>query len=153
MNEEALVSKLTMAKLVLGDVSETVPRFVSEYKPAPVAAVMVDLDLYSATDHALRLFDCAEAYRLPRIFCYFDDITGDEAELYNDFTGERLAIREFNERHSTVKLSKAYHLTTRRRVEPWYYQIMVLHDFSHSRYNDFVSRENQQLPLKARRGE
>ena len=33
---------------------------------------------------------------LPRMYCYFDDTIGTETELFNDFTGERLAINEFN---------------------------------------------------------
>ena len=33
---------------------------------------------------------------LPSVFSYFDDIIGSEIELYNDYTGERLAINEFN---------------------------------------------------------
>ena len=58
------------------------------------------------------MFNVDDRYRLPRILCYFDDIIGGETELYNDFTGVRLAIREFNEAGSK-KLSPAYHLVTR----------------------------------------
>jgi hypothetical protein len=108
---------------------------------------MHDLDYYSSTRLALDLFDADAAFRLPRIFCYFDDVVGDEVELYNDFTGERLAIAEFNQQHETKKLSPAYHLLARADREDWFPQIYVLHDFRHPRYNDFVSEADQQLPL------
>ena len=32
-----------------------------------------------------------------RIFCYFDDVLGDEISMYCDYSGELLAISEFNE--------------------------------------------------------
>jgi hypothetical protein len=147
MDEDALRSRLTTAQLVLGDIRETAKTFFSDFDPAPIAAVCHDFDLYSSTKAALSLFDCDEKYRLPRIYCYFDDILGGEVEAYNDFTGERLAIAEFNHSHEMMKLSESYNLTTRRNAKAWYHQIFVLHDFAHGRYNDFVSDDNQQLPL------
>ena len=37
---------------------------------------------------------------------YFDDIIGDDTWLCNEFTGERLAIREFNQEHRSKKICK-----------------------------------------------
>ncbi len=146
MDEERLRSRLRSARLVLGDIRETSAAFFDTYQPAPLAAVLHDLDFYSSTRAALEMFNASEKYRLPRVFCYFDDIVGDETELYNDFTGERLAIAEFNAA-GPKKLCPAYHLVTRENPRQWYHQIYLLHDFQHSRYNDFVSENNQQLPL------
>jgi len=146
MDEDALRGRLQRAELILGDIEETLGSFVERHRPAPVGAVMHDMDLYSSTTAGLRLFEVDEGHRLPRIFTYFDDIIGDEIALYNDFTGERLAIAEFNQSHPTMKISPAYHLSWRGWAE-WHHQIYVLHDFAHSRYNDFVSRARQQLPL------
>ena len=42
---------------------------------------------------------------LPRVLCYFDDITG---FTYADHNGERLAISEFNAAHELRKLSQIY---------------------------------------------
>jgi len=147
MDVGALQRRLVSAKLVLGDIGETLPTFTEAYGPAPVGAVMQDLDYYSSTVSALGIFEIDEANRMPRIFTYFDDIIGDDVSLYCDETGERLAIREFNEAHPTQCISPAYHLLGQRIVEPWYHQIFVTHDFAHSRYGDFVSRDEQQLPL------
>ena len=38
--------------------------------------------------------DCGSDARMD--VYYFDDIIGTETELYNDYTGERLSINEFN---------------------------------------------------------
>jgi hypothetical protein len=149
MDVDALKRQLRTATLVLGDIAETSKSFFREHDPAPIAAVMHDFDFYSSTRTALDMLDADERYRLPRMFCYFDDILGDETALYNDFTGERLAINEYNAQHETRKLSPAYHLTTRARLERWYHQIYLHHDFEHSRYNDFVSDVHQQLPLRS----
>jgi hypothetical protein len=149
MDYGKLHKMLRFAKLLIGDVRQAPERFFDDYDPAPIAAVMHDLDLYSSTAAALRFFDADEKYLLPRVFNYFDDIIGTDIELYNDFTGERLAINEFNATHVQTKLCPAYHLLCEQVVEPWYNQIFILHSFAHSRYNDFVSDENQQSPIKA----
>jgi hypothetical protein len=90
---QKLRAKLKTAKLILGDVRETAETFLEKYKPHPIGAIMFDLDFYSSTAGALKIFESDEKYFLPRLFCYFDDVTGSELELYNDYTGERLAIR------------------------------------------------------------
>ncbi|MGO9557833.1 MAG: hypothetical protein ACLPQS_04775 [Acidimicrobiales bacterium] len=148
MDVEALRGRLHHAKLILGDIQETLGSFIDVHDPAPIGAVMHDMDLYSSTATGLKLFDTEEKHRLPRIFTYFDDIIGDDVSLYNDYTGERLAIAEFNESHPTQKISQAYNLSC-RATAPWHHQIYIVHDFAHSRYDDFVSRPLQQLPLSS----
>jgi hypothetical protein len=147
MDNPKLGVKLIRAKLIIGDIHDTVKTFLQEYDPAPIAAVMHDFDFYTSTVEGLKLFDAAQNHYLPRVFCYFDDTIGSEVELYNDYTGERLAISEFNHAHEFKKIAKPYHLFGKKPVEPWYHQIFIFHDFSHSRYNDFISDENQQLPI------
>jgi hypothetical protein len=142
-----LRARLNGAHLIIGDIRETSRNFFADYNPAPVAAVMHDLDFYSSTAAALAMFDAPEKYFLPRVFCFFDDVIGSETELYNDFTGERLAINEFNQTHETKKLAAPYHFLTHRVRETWHSQIFIYHDFRHSRYNDFISNGNQHLPL------
>jgi hypothetical protein len=148
MDYTELQKRLHFAKLIIGDVRETSERFFNDYNPAPIAAVLWDLDYYSSTTAALHLFDTDEKYLLPRIFNYFDDIIGSNIELHGDFTGERLAINEFNTLHEQRKFCPVYYLLCNKpKMERWYHQIFVLHLFGHKRYNDFVGRENQQLPL------
>lgn len=147
MDYNELQKQLRFAKLVIGDIRETLGRFLSDYNPAPIAAVLWDFDYYSSTIAALRLFDADDEYLLPRIFNYFDDIVGSDIELHSDCIGERLAINEFNTLHDQRKFCPAYHLICSKDIERWYHQIFVLHLFKHHRYNDFVGNENQQLPI------
>jgi hypothetical protein len=123
MDVDKLKAKLRLSKLVLGNVEDTVKTFFEEYKPSPIAAVMFDLDYYSSSVSAFKMFNAPEEYLLPRIYCYFDDIIGSEVELYNDFSGVRLALSEFNESNEAKKFSKAYHLTQKPLTEMWRDQI------------------------------
>ncbi len=148
MDVPTLRARLKKAKLVLGDIKDTSKDFFKKYKPAPIGAISHDLDFYSSTVAALNMLEADERYYLPRVFCYFDDTIGSETELYNDYTGERLAINEFNQSHKDIKFGHPYHLLARKMVEMWYHQIWICHFFKHSRYNDFVSAQDQQLPLR-----
>lgn len=146
MDKDALLKKLSRAKVIFGDVAQTVPRFVEEYNPAPIGAIFHDLDFYSSTRDALAVLDLDHHYRLPRIFNYFDDVMGDDIALYNSYTGELAAIEEYNNTHAMQKLAQPQYL--KKFVNHgWVHQYFVHHDFLHPRYNDFVSVENQQLPL------
>lgn len=146
MDEDELKAKLTRAKLVLGDIRDTARTFFETHQPAPIGAIVHDFDFYSSTADGLRMLDADEKYFLPRVFCYFDDTIGDEIALCNDFTGQRLAINEFNLAHEAIKLCTPYHLL-RRRPHLWHRQIWVCHFFRHTRYNTFVSFEDQQLKI------
>jgi hypothetical protein len=147
MDVPKLQARLKSAKLVLGDIKDTGRDFFEKYNPAPIGAIAYDLDFYSATVIALGMLNAGEEYYLPRVFCYFDDTAGGEIELYNDYSGERLAINEFNQAHRNIKLGIPYHLVSRKIVEPWYHRIWICHFFEHSRYNDFVGERGQQLSL------
>jgi len=109
MDLPKLQRRLKRSKLVLGNVADTVGTFFEKHNPAPFGAVSYDLDFYSSTVNALRILDAKSNQVLPRVICYFDDTLGD-VEFHNDFTGERLAIQEFNDCHSSVKLSPIYYL-------------------------------------------
>jgi hypothetical protein len=146
MDVPRLRARLQQAELVLGDIRDTSKDFFQKYSPAPIGAIVYDLDFYSSTVAALNMLGAGERYYLPRVFCYFDDIIGTNIELYCDFTGQRLAIHEFNRLHSDAKLGPSYHLLAEKVVQPWYHQVWICHFFTHSRYADFVSTEDQQLP-------
>jgi hypothetical protein len=146
MDVMSLRARLKKAELILGDITDTSKSFFEKYNPAPIGAVAYDFDYYSSTVTALKMLEAGEKYYLPRVFCYFDDTNGTSVELYNDYTGERLAINEFNQTHTDIKLGLPYFLLARQLVEPWYHSIWICHFFKHTRYNDFVSEEDQQLP-------
>ena len=104
MDVEKLEASLTTrAKLVLGDIRETVGAFLEAERPPPVGFVSLDVDYYSSAVAALGLFDAREEFLLPRIYCYLDDIIGDDWEIMCEFVGELLAVKEFNEQHEKEK--------------------------------------------------
>jgi hypothetical protein len=130
---------------VIGDLRETTKAFFDDFHPAPIGAILFDLDYYSSTSAAMAILESDNLNFLPRLFCYFDDIIGGELELHNDFTGERLAINEFNRDHENIKFSMPYYLLAKKKIDPWFHQIRICHLFSHHQYNTFISTENQQL--------
>jgi hypothetical protein len=143
MDRQSLERKLKRAKLVIGDVKDRCATFFEEYNPAPIGCMFHDLDFYSSTADALTLFDVDSSHFLPRVFMYFDDIIGDDVWLCNDYTGERLAIAEFNQRHGSKKITKNYHLPVRYPALSWAEQIFIYHDFEHPKYNDFIADKEQ----------
>ena len=145
MDYEKLKNKLQKTKLVIGDLKDTSKTFFEKYSPAPIGAIFHDLDFYSSTKIALNLFKENNKFFLPRIFNYFDDIVGTEIELYNDYTGERLAIKEFNDENKDIKISPCYNLICQKNTLYWYHQIFITHIFKHNLYSSFISKENQQI--------
>ena len=146
MDKNNLVKKLKKTKLILGDIETTSKTFFSNYNPAPIGAVIHDLDFYSSTKVALSMMKDNDKFFLPRVFSYFDDIIGSEIELYNDFTGERLAINEFNLNNEDIKISPSYHFLS-QSMETWNRQIRIIHFFKHVKYNLFISQDNPQLRI------
>jgi hypothetical protein len=140
MDQRSLEGKLKRAKLVIGDVKDRCATFFDEYDPAPIACIFFDLVFYSSTSDALTLLDASSSHFLPRIFMYFDDIIGDDVWLCNEFTGERLAIEEFNRGHSSKKIAKNTNAPISYSHQLWWpHHVYVYHDFGHPKYSDFVA--------------
>ncbi len=95
MDVGRLRARLTTAQLILGDVARTSNAWVSREDVVPIGFIGFDFDYYTSTVHALQVFDGPHRTRLPRVFCYFDDVIWPEHAYYNDFVGELLAINEF----------------------------------------------------------
>jgi hypothetical protein len=137
MDFEKLNKRLTKAKLVLGLVGETISQFIRS-KPAPVGFISFDLDYYSSTMDAFKLFEGDQAALLPRIHCYFDDIMGFS---FSEYTGERLAIEDFNATHDRKKISPIYglkyFLPPPYNQEVWSEMFYIAHIFDHPLYNKY----------------
>jgi hypothetical protein len=150
MDEPRLRSELSTAELIIGDVESTGPTYVDQLS-VPIGFISFDLEYYSSTVTAFQalLNDRPEKY-LPRVFCYFDDTVGPHEEFHSEFTGELLAINEFNESHSDRKITKISGL--RHKMLPyeddWVFGMYVLHMFKHEDYNKYVYHEaERQFPL------
>ena len=150
MDVDALRAQLSSATLVLGDLSETIPTFRERHDPAPVAFVAVDLDYYSSTVDALKVFDGPDEMLLPRVLCWFDDLVGPDHVLHNDEVGELLAIGEFNAAHQRTKVLPINGLRAKRVVPaPWNESMFAMHRFDHKLYDVYVGPDpdGEQLPL------
>jgi hypothetical protein len=135
MNEKELRSRLKKANLILGLVKETIPGFIAS-KPAPVAFISFDMDLYSSTMQAFQLLEADTSLLMPRIHCHFDDTLGFTHAEHN---GERLAIAEFNASNSNRKISSIYglrHYLPRSHFNDiWVDQAYMVHILDHPLYN------------------
>jgi hypothetical protein len=154
MDEAALRSRLERAHLVLGDVADTGPTFLAS-APPPIGFISFDLDYYSSTRDAFEALLLGDADRyLPRVVCYFDDMVGPHFEMHSPFTGEMLAVDEFNRESHRRKLGKLNGLRYKLLPHegPWVEGIYVLHVFDHPRYNEYIFPErDRQFALDAER--
>jgi hypothetical protein len=143
MEEQSLRKRLKYASLVLGDVKDTVKHFFNNYSPPPTGFISFDMDYYSSTMSAFRMLRTTEVERfLPRTFCYFDDIVGPDEACHSEYSGELLAINEFNSSVQDRKIAKIHGLA-HKRIAPclWADQLYAFHLFSHPLYNHFVDPE------------
>lgn len=143
MNVTHLKARLHPAELILGDVRDAVPGFFVNYNPAPVGAILNDLDLYTSTSDSLKLFEKNSERFLPRVFMYFDDLVGSELEMYSPCNGQLLAISEFNRRQDAAYIGLNQNLLARSDVS-YRYQIYYAHLRSHPLYTKYIGGENQE---------
>lgn len=148
MDVDALRKQLREGQLLLGPVADTVGSFIAG-RPAPIGFISFDMDMYSSTVDAFAVFEASLDIVMPRVVCYFDDII---AFSHSDFTGERLAIAEFNERHELRKISRIYGLSFVLDLRQWWTEHMYMaYFFEHPKYNDFDgSNKVHHLPLGGR---
>lgn len=144
MDHVALKSKLKRARLVLGDVKDTVPIFFETHNPSPIGAVFFDLDFWSSTRDSFGIFSSTPATVLPRVFCYCDDVISNEGGgILCEDVGQLNAIVEYNENSSLRKLRQISGLPEKRRIRAvWPHQIYVHHTFDHPKYNKYVHNED-----------
>ena len=68
---------------------------------------------------------------------------GDEVSMYSNYSGELLAIKEFNDSNKNKKIHLNKNLISSSKNH-WRYQIYYYHDFLHPKYNDYVETETQE---------
>jgi len=122
MDPPRLQSRLSeRTTLVLGDVARTVSRFAPR---GPIGFVSFDLDFYSSTMHAFRIF---EKPILPHTPIYFDDVI---LPFNHRFAGELLAIDDFNRRSENIKIDRWHglKLLTAFSDSQWAEQMYTAHD-------------------------
>ncbi|MCM1154139.1 MAG: CBS domain-containing protein [Ruminococcus flavefaciens] len=99
MDTEKLNKRLRTASLIIGDIEETLNKFIEIYHPAPIGFISVDVDQYAGTAAILSFLESDDKNFLPRMNIYFDDINP-----ASDSRGEHRAVLEFNQRNTDMKI-------------------------------------------------
>lgn len=146
MDVEKLKSRLTRSKLILGNVRDTAPDFFKNNNPAPIGALFYDMDYHSSTRDCFKLFDepDIDKFYLPRLYLYMDDVIGMDIEMYGEFNGQLLAIKEFNQRSDDIKIHLNQNLLARNDFDSKF-QIYYAHLFKHNQYSTFIGGEEKDI--------
>lgn len=131
-DRDTLVRKLNgKAEVIWGNISDNVDAFAEKIDPAaPLGFISVDVDIFSATEAALRCLTKEPAKYNPAISMYFDDVGFFFA---NQWAGELAAINQFNEQLDMRKIDRDRSLPGRRpaKFEGWYSKMYVCHILDH----------------------
>jgi hypothetical protein len=134
-DKDELQKRLRRAQMKYGLVKDTVADLVRTGNIAPVAFVGFDFQVYSATRDAMQLFSAEFARLLPRTPCSLRSTIGKDR---CEYTGELLAISEFNAQHEMRKICKipgmSYFVPPRFNGH-WTQWLHTLHIFDHPLYN------------------
>jgi hypothetical protein len=146
MDEQRLRRSLPpFAELVIGDFAETVPAFLASDTPHfPMGFVSIDVDYYSSATNALKILTAAADRYLPIVPVYLDDIGVDGA---NPWTGELLAVDEFNREHELRKIAPFTLLRSRRifKNTQWIDRMFAAHIHDHALRSPRNLREMQKV--------
>ena len=134
--KEENIKKLKFSRLILGDVKETVPKFLEEkhLDNAPLGFVIFDLGFYTSAKDALNLLKSKSKRYLPRTIIYSDN---NYFVLENE--ADKLAFAEFNnERGKTIspigELAEQLSISWNK----WIFlgkRMFILSDLKHEKYN------------------
>ncbi|MEM7191770.1 MAG: hypothetical protein AAF405_02685 [Pseudomonadota bacterium] len=131
------------AELVIGDIADTVPTFCSTLtEEAPIGFVAVDVDYYSSAKKTLEILKGAPEHYLPIVPVYLDDIGVDGS---NPWTGELLAVNEFNQENALRKIAPFTLLRSQRifKNTPWIDRMYAGHIHDHALRSPQNKREPQ----------
>jgi hypothetical protein len=149
MDIVALQARLKKAELIIGDVQKTIADFMERDRDYPIGFISFDLDYYSSTLEAFRILQGPAELCLPRVYCYFDDIVGNDWENHSEFVGELLAIKEFNENNPMRRIAPIHLLRHKRRMPAiWNDKMYLFSNFEHPLATQYlVPVADRQLPL------
>jgi hypothetical protein len=143
--DKLLRSLPDFARLVIGDIEETIPSFLTSLtSDAPVGFVAIDTDYYSSTKKALRVLNGEASIYLPVLPIYLDDIAVDGS---NPWTGELLAVNEFN-RESKLRKIAPFSLLRSKRIfknTQWIDRMYAAHIHDHPLRSPAIRRAKQYI--------
>jgi hypothetical protein len=133
------------AELIIGDIAETVPEFLDTLPDdAPIGFVAVDVDYYSSAKKALEILTGPPELYLPVVPVYLDDIGVDGS---NPWTGELLAVDEFNRENRLRKIAPFTLLRSRRifKNTQWIDRMFAAHIHDHALRSPAHRRESRNV--------
>jgi hypothetical protein len=104
-NPDAIRSQLpNWAHLIIGNITDTITEFTDTFTNtnSKIGFVSIDVDYYSSTVPCLKIFEMSPELYLPAVPMYVDDMNW--LITYNEWCGEALAIKEFNQTHEMRKI-------------------------------------------------
>jgi len=99
-------SRLQDDNIILGDVKDTLPEFIANWKDSKLGFVSLDLDLYHSTKDALQIFKMQSDNYLPSVMIHLDD--ANTQLTMNPWCGAELAVNEFNQEHTLRKFEQKH---------------------------------------------
>ena len=133
------------AELVIGDIADTVPEFLrSPSVETPIGFVAVDVDYYSSAKKALRVLQGPAQCYIPIVPVYLDDIGVDGS---NPWTGELLAVGEFNRENDLRKIAPFTLLRSRRifKNTQWIDRMFAAHIHDHALRSQTRRKQSQTI--------
>jgi len=142
----ALSARLpAFARLVIGDVMQTVSDIAVELRAAPLGFVSMDVDYYWSTVEALRIFTHPPECYLPTVDLYLDDLM---FEGHSPAGGELLAVAEFNAANERRKIFAHRMLAEKRlfRRGDWIAHMHTFHVLDHAeRQTNFAHNRSRHV--------
>lgn len=145
MDKKILEEKLNSAKIIYGNIENTLIEYFNNTKNYPIGAILNDLDYYSSTCSSLKVYNYPNLF-LPRVITYFDDTIGSEEELYTDAIGQLKAISEHNNLNNNKLYLNKNLLANSNEI--WRYQIYYTHFFENKIYSKNIISSSYELKLE-----
>jgi hypothetical protein len=129
------------AKLVLGDIAATVPKFLEEAN-APIGYIALDVDYYWSAVEALKVLTGPPERYLPLVNLYLDD---SHDPYHNPACGELLACAEFNRDNKLRQIFPYTALVQKRlfKAASWISKIYAVHVLDHQVRTHGIDRTMQ----------
>ncbi|MAV64846.1 MAG: hypothetical protein CMG00_06630 [Candidatus Marinimicrobia bacterium] len=140
-NLSKLINKNT--KLVIGEIDKTLIEFCEHsFEDSPIGYISIDVDYYSSTLDALKVFNMKSDQYLPRVIVYLDDI---EEPSHNSWCGEIAAINQFSQSNDLRKIEKYFFLKNHRLFKNanWIDHIYQAHILDHPVRNNLNAKNNK----------
>ena len=110
-------------------------------KPETSYIIGVDLAWQSEKNSSAVAISKLENNLTPRVTCYFDDVIPDK-HYVNEHNGVLLAIKEFNNESSNIKIGKSLDSINDFRFPLGRDKIFLLHNFNHKDYNKYIGLDD-----------